>query len=249
MAFELPKGVGDFIQGFEIVWREHFSLDDGKVNFDLIEPTAVNGSMDQMQTGVTLLEPLDTGRSAMRGTIVHNPEHAAGLGIGRLIHHPVDQAIKSHNAALRFAVAEKLGPMNIQGGQVSKRSAPLVLVFDLHRLAGLGCLGRMDASTGLDAGLFIGRNDELVCLQGLALPDALVEVQQACGFGSELLFRCTIIWERIIVTIWANPSQARDSVSDGPQFPLMCAAGMRRNGIWEVAQGYFGLRREGPARA
>ncbi len=81
MAFELPKGVGDFIQGFEIVWREHFSLDDGKVNFDLIEPTAVNGSMDQMQTGVTLLEPLDTGRSAMRGTIVHNPEHAAGLGI------------------------------------------------------------------------------------------------------------------------------------------------------------------------
>ncbi len=139
-----------------------------------------------MQTGVTLLEPLDTGRSAMRGTIVHNPEHAAGLGIGRLIHHPVDQAIKSHNAALRFAVAEKLGPMNIQGGQVSKRSAPLVLVFDLHRLAGLGCLGRMDASTGLDAGLFIGRNDELVCLQGLALPDALVEVQQACGFGSEL---------------------------------------------------------------
>ncbi len=63
------------------------------------------------------------------------------------------------------------------------------------------------------------------------------------------LFRCTIIWERIIVTIWANPSQARDSVSDGPQFPLMCAAGMRRNGIWEVAQGYFGLRREGPARA
>jgi hypothetical protein len=65
MAFELPEGVGDCIQGFEIVWREHFSLDDGKVDFDLIEPTAVNGSMDQLQTGVTLLEPLDTGRSAM----------------------------------------------------------------------------------------------------------------------------------------------------------------------------------------
>ena len=122
----------------------------------------------------------------MGGTIVDDPEHAAGLGIGRLGHHPVDQAIKGHDAALRLAVAEKLGPMDIQGRQVSQRPAPLVLMFHLHRLAGLGRLGGMDASAGLDAGLFVGRNDELVLLQGLALPDSLVEIQQASGFEREL---------------------------------------------------------------
>ena len=186
MALELPERMGDVVQGLEIVWRQHFSLDDGKVDFDLIKPTAVNGAMDQLQVGVALLETLHTGRSSMRRTIVNNPEHAAGLAIGRLVHNPVDQAIKSHNAALRLAVAEKLGSMDIQGCQVSERSAPLVFMFDLHRLARLGRLGRMDASPGLDAGLFIGGNYKLVLLQGLALPDSLVEIEQASGFEGEL---------------------------------------------------------------
>ena len=186
MALELPERMGDLVQGFEIVGRQHFSLDDGEIDFDLIEPTAVNGSVNQLQAGIALLEALYTGHSSMGGTIVNNPEHAARLGIRGLVHHSVDQAIKRHNAALRLAVAEELGPMDIQGGQVRQRSAPLVLMFNLHRLAGLGRLSRMDASAGLDAGLFIGRNDELVFLEGLALPDALVEIQQTSGFGCEL---------------------------------------------------------------
>lgn len=186
MALELPERMGDFVQRFEVVWRQHFSLDDGEIEFHLIKPTAVNGSMDQLQAGVALLEPLHTGCPPMGGTIVNNPEHAAGLGIGRVGHNPVDQAIKGHNAALRLAVSEKPGPVDVQGRQVSERSAPLVLMFDLHRLAGLGWLGRMDASAGLDAGFFVGGNDELVLLQGLALPDSLVEIQQASGFEGEL---------------------------------------------------------------
>jgi hypothetical protein len=55
----------------------------------------------------------------------------------------------------------------------------------------------------------------------------------------QIMFRCTIIWEKIIVIIWANPFQARESVSAWPQFPLMCAAGMRRSGIWEVEHRLF----------
>ena len=122
----------------------------------------------------------------MGGTIVHNPEHAACLGIGRLVHNPVDQAIKSHDAALRLAVAEKLGPMDIQGCQVRQRPAPLILMFHLHRLARLGCLSRVDASASLNAGLFVSRKHKLVILQGLALPNSLVEIQQSPGFNSKL---------------------------------------------------------------
>ena len=39
---------------------------------------------------------------------------------------------------------------------------------------------------GLNAGLLIGRNHELIVLQGLALPDSLVDVKQASGFEREL---------------------------------------------------------------
>ena len=51
MALELPKRMGNLVQGFEIVWRQHFSLNDRKVDFHLIEPTAVNGSVDQLRRG------------------------------------------------------------------------------------------------------------------------------------------------------------------------------------------------------
>ena len=186
MALELPEGMGDFVQGFEIIGSQHFSLDDGEVDFDLIEPTAVNGSMDQLQAGIPLLEPFDAGNSSMRGTIIDDPEHAAGLGIGELVHHPIDQVVKGHNAALRLAVAEELGVMDIQGRHIGQRPTPLVLMFHLHRLARLGSLGGMDASAGLNAGLLIGRNHELISLQRLPLPDSLVEVKQASGFGREL---------------------------------------------------------------
>src|ERR1019366_7664652 len=146
--------------------------------------------MDQLKTGIPLLESLNTGRPSMGGTIVDNPEHSARLGIRRLAHYPVNllgirrlahypvnQAVKSNNAALRLAVAEKLGLMDIQGRQIGQRIAPLVLMFHLHRLARLGSLGGVEARAGLNAGLLIGGNHELVLLQGLALPDSLVEIK------------------------------------------------------------------------
>ncbi len=118
MALELPEGMGDFIQGFEIIGRQYFSLDDREVDFDLIEPTAVNRSVDQLQAGIPLLEPLDTGDSSMGGTIIDNPEHPARLAIGGLVHHPIDQVVKGHNAALRLAVTEQLGVMDIQSRDI-----------------------------------------------------------------------------------------------------------------------------------
>ena len=186
MALELPEGMGDFFQGFEIIGREHLSLDDREVDFDLIEPTAVNWSMDQLQAGIPLLQSLHTGDSSMGGTIINNPEHATRLAIGGLVHHLIDQVVKGDNAALRWAVAEELGVMDIQGRHIGQRPTPLVLMFHLHRLARLGSLGGMDASASLNAGLLIGRNHELVLLQGLVLPDSLVKIQQPSGFGREL---------------------------------------------------------------
>ena len=44
----------------------------------------------------------------------------------------------------------------------------------------------MKTNTGLDAGFFIGRDDELVTAQSLALPVTLVEIQHPAGFLREI---------------------------------------------------------------
>jgi hypothetical protein len=44
----------------------------------------------------------------------------------------------------------------------------------------------VDAGSGSDAGLLVRRKHEFVVLQGLDLPDSLVEVEQASGFDREL---------------------------------------------------------------
>src|ERR1017187_3883670 len=45
----------------------------------------------------------------------------------------------------------------------------------------------MQANAGLNAGLFVGGNDELVTAQGFILPAALVEIQHPSGFLGEVL--------------------------------------------------------------
>jgi hypothetical protein len=86
------------------------------------------------------------------------------LAIGGLVHHPIDQVVKGDHAAVRLAVAEELGVMDIQSRHIGQRATPLVLMFHLHRLARLGSLGGMDARASLNAGLLIRRNHELIVL-------------------------------------------------------------------------------------
>lgn len=186
VAFKLPKGMGQLVQRLKVVWRQNLSLNNREVDFDLIEPTAVNGSMDQLQTRIPLLKPLHTGQAPVGGTVVDDPEYSAGLGIGWLGHDPINQLIKGLNPTTGPTLPKDPGVMNIHGRQIGDGSPPLILVFDLHGLAGLGWLAGMDASAGLDAGLFIGGKHKFIRLQGLALPGPRIEVQQSSGFGGEV---------------------------------------------------------------
>jgi hypothetical protein len=87
-------------------------------------------------------------------------------------------------------------------------------------------------------GLFrlAGMELELSALLGGRKVDLNTPLCLSRFFRDEVMFRCTIIWEKIIVIIWENSFQARESVSAWPQSPPMCAARMRRSGIWEVEQ-------------
>lgn len=59
-------------------------------------------------------------------------------------------------------------------------------MLDMHGSARTATLRGVFATAGLNAGLFIGGNDEFVVLQRPALPLAGVEIQYAAGLGGEV---------------------------------------------------------------
>ena len=97
-----------------------------------------------------------------------------------------DQPVKRSDARSRFAAAEDAGVMDIQGGDVGPRAATDVLVLDAHGAMRLRRRRGMDAAASLNAGLLIGRDHELIGLQGLAAPGAGIQIENPAGLGDEL---------------------------------------------------------------
>ena len=82
VVLKVEKALGECVEGGEIIGGEDFSLDDREVDFDLVEPAGMNGTVDQDQARILLLEALNGGETAMRRAVVDDPEHAAGVVIG-----------------------------------------------------------------------------------------------------------------------------------------------------------------------
>ena len=116
----------------------------------------------------------------------HDPENAASGVVRRLAHDLLDQTLEGRDAGGCFAATEHFGSVHIQRSQVRPGATACVLVLHTHRLAGLGGQARMDTQAGLDAGLLVGRDDELVVAQRLPLPAPLVQVQDPPGLGLEV---------------------------------------------------------------
>jgi len=98
----------------------------------------------------------------------------------------VHQPIKRSNPVLGFAATENSSLMDIECGEVSPSSRTLVLVLDPHWATGLANPSRMLAVPGLNAGLLIRRDHELVVLQGLAVPTTLIQIQNAARFSGKI---------------------------------------------------------------
>ena len=66
VVLKVEKALGECVEGGEIIGGEDFSLDDREVDFDLVEPAGMNGTVDQDQARILLLEALNGGETAMR---------------------------------------------------------------------------------------------------------------------------------------------------------------------------------------
>ena len=64
-VLEGQEAVSDLGQVGEVTGGEHLSLDDGEINFHLVEPTGMNGQMNQDQVGIIPLESPHGGGSTM----------------------------------------------------------------------------------------------------------------------------------------------------------------------------------------
>ena len=67
---------------------------------------------------------------------------------------------------LGFAVAEDSSEVHVLCRDIGPRATTKVLVLDTHGSMRPTVLGAMLPTAGLNAALFIGRDDELIVLQG-----------------------------------------------------------------------------------
>src|ERR1700687_21185 len=139
---------------------------------------------------ILAVQTLHSCLPAMYRTVIHYPKHTTGVVIGWPRHHLFDQTIKRHDAILGLTPTENSSIVDIQSTEVNPSSTAFVSVLDAARATGLTGFGRMDAATGLNAGLFIGGDHEFIGLQRLALPLAAIQIQQATSlFGKVWILR------------------------------------------------------------
>ena len=130
MGLKGKQALFEFLQRREVVGREDLSLNDREIDFDLIEPTGVDRSVDEDSVGPFVAEAVGGLLPSMSGAVVHDPEDAASGFVGLLAHDFADKPIHWSNAILDFAATEDLGAMDVPSRQVGPGTYAEVLMLD-----------------------------------------------------------------------------------------------------------------------
>src|ERR1035441_3697713 len=165
---------------------ERLALDDREVDLRLVEPARVHGRVDDPDLRPTLAQARLGALAPMGGAVVDDPEHPPGARVGLLGHHLLDEPPEGRDPGLRFASPKDPRPVDVPGGEVGERAAPLVLVLDPTGKPRRGRASRVDPRPGLDARLLVGAHDVLVGSQRLALETAAIEVEDEPGLALEV---------------------------------------------------------------
>jgi len=96
----------------------------------------VNRPVDKHEVGKLGSESLGRCWAAMRGAVVDDPENPTRVTVGPLSHGLCDQRIERRDTVLAFTATKDSEAMDIEGGEVSPDSEPLVFVLDFHGQTG-----------------------------------------------------------------------------------------------------------------
>src|SRR5262249_49490321 len=180
------EAVADLVEAGEVVGCEGFALDDGEVDFGLVEPGGALGQVDQVRVRPGAGDPGERGGAAVGGAVVGDPEHPAGAGVRLGGHDLLDQPGERGDPGGGLAPAGDLPAADVPGGQVGQGAAALVVVLDAHRAGLAGRQGGVAAAAGLDGGLLIGADDVVVAARRRAVPGPGVRVERPGGLYREL---------------------------------------------------------------
>ena len=130
-------------------------LKRGEVDFDLVEPTGVNGAMPEQQVSEAVAQAADRTEAAVRGALVNDSEYAARLTLRTLAHYLGALAVECGDAAAGLVAGADPSAVKIEGDMVGSGPASLVLVLDLARPAQLGGHSAVSAVARQDAGFLV----------------------------------------------------------------------------------------------
>ncbi len=133
MTFEPAQAPGESRQRRKVIGSEDLALDDGEVEFELIEPAGVDGTTNQAQVRMMPLQALNRSRTAVAGAVVDNPKDPMGVTVRSLGHDLLDQAVEGDNRAAGFAAAIDLGSVDLPGSQIGSGPEATVLMLDLEK--------------------------------------------------------------------------------------------------------------------
>ena len=170
----------------KIVGREYFSLQDGEIDFNLVDPAGMNGSVDQKSVGPSGSNAFHGFLTAMSRAVIHDPENTLSRLVGLAPHHFRDEPVGGSNAAFLFTVSEELGTMDVPSRQIGPSAFPEILMLRPHGSAGDSRPTGLLTASRLNTSFFIRGDDELRTMQGFSLPDSSVEIENASGFVGEV---------------------------------------------------------------
>jgi hypothetical protein len=82
VVLKIEQSLGEDVQVREVIRSENLSLHDREIYLDLIEPTGVSGSTNELHDGtsrISLPQSLNSPLPAMCRIVVYNPEDATGI--------------------------------------------------------------------------------------------------------------------------------------------------------------------------
>jgi hypothetical protein len=175
----------DFLQAGKIVWGQHLSLDDRKIDLYLIEPTGMNGRMNQDRLAVSLPKSSYRCLTAVGGAVVHDPENPTRRSIGLASHHLIDQSAERIDSGLVLASTQDSTVANVPSGKILQSASSLVFMFHSHGTSRPCRQSCMTPDAGLDARLLIRTDDVVPATEWFALPRASVQVQDTFSLFGE----------------------------------------------------------------
>lgn len=186
VLLESEETISQLIERSEIIRRQYLALQNREVDLHLIKPACVDGGMDGNDGWPSAAETLDAFSAAMGRTVVHDPEDALGRAVGLLPHDLRDEPFEGHDAGLALTAAEDLRSSNVPGRQICPSALALVFMLDSHRHPRARRQCGMNPPAGLNAGLLVRGDYEIVVGKRSSFPGTLVQIQDAPGFFLKL---------------------------------------------------------------